>query len=173
MTNNIKEDNDVADVKKEELFIDEDLILLNLEAENWKDVLNKVAKNAEEKGVVKESFTDALIEREKIFPTGLQSESLGVALPHTDAVHVNDQAISLAVLTEPVEFIHMGTDDQKVNIHILFMLAIKDPSSQLELLQKLMGVIQKEEVLREIKECKSKKKALSILQKELYEEEKK
>lgn len=108
-----------------------------------------------------------MIERERIFPTGLQVSEIGVAIPHTDAINVNHQSISVAVLNKPVEFIHMGSEDQEVSVKIIFMLAIKDPDSQLEMLQKLIDLIQKEEILQQIIGSKSCKYISELLHKEL------
>ena len=56
------------------------------------------------KGIVKESYKQAIIDREHVFPTGLQFESYGIAIPHTDVEHVNKEQIALMTLKEPVSF---------------------------------------------------------------------
>jgi PTS system galactitol-specific IIA component len=150
------------------LTLSEELVLLNLEARDSEDVLMKMANNLQENNLVKESFSKAVIKREETNPTGLQSSSIGVALPHTDAEHVKEQGISIAVLKNPVEFVHMGSDTEKVNVYIVFMLAIKKPDSQLKLLQSLMNFFQKEELLETINKSQSKDKIINIIKKELF-----
>lgn len=157
----------MEDKENTQLVLNKELILLNLDAKNQTDALSKIAVNLEELGFVKNSYKQALIEREKTFPTGLQGSKIGIAIPHTDARHVNKQSISVAVLHQPVEFTHMGSENQKVSVKIIFMLAIEKPDSQLEMLQKLIGLIQKEEMLQKIIKSDSHKKVLEILYEEL------
>ncbi|BAK93755.1 MAG: PTS sugar transporter subunit IIA [Tetragenococcus halophilus] len=150
-----------------QLALSEHLILLNLEAKNQEDALSKMAENLASFGFVKSTYKRAIIEREKTFPTGLQGSEIGIAIPHTDAKHVNQQSVSVAVLNQPVEFIHMGSENQMVSTKIIFMLAIDKPDSQLEMLQKLISLIQKEEVLQKIIKSKSCKEVLKLLYEEL------
>lgn len=150
------------------LEINKDLILLDVKIESREKLLNKMADNLKRLQFVRNTFIDALNKRELEFPTALQTHGFGVAIPHTDPEHVKQQAISIAVLNKPVEFTHMGTKNQKVLVNIVFMLAIKQADSQLDLLQKLMELFQKEEVLKKIKFCKSKSKIVDLIKKELF-----
>ena len=49
-----------------------------------------------------------LKEREKVFSTGLNFEEMGIAIPHTDSIHVNRQAIAVGILKEPVKILSYG-----------------------------------------------------------------
>lgn len=101
------------------------------------------------KNFVKESFIDAIIEREKTFPTGLPTSSnISVAIPHTDSVHVNKKAISLAILKDAVEFGIMGEQEAKTPVKIVFLLAIDKQDSHLKILQKLISIFQNEDVIK-------------------------
>ncbi len=126
---------------------DETLVLRNIEGENSADILNFMAKNLYNKGFVKASYAEAVIEREKKFATGLPTGGYGVAIPHTDIEHVNQSAISVGILKEQVEFGIMGEETEKTPVKLVFMLAMHDSHSQLSMLQSLMGIFQDEEVL--------------------------
>ena len=91
-----------------EMFFDESVILLDVEGETPEEVLKTVASNMANKGLVKQSYINAIIEREKEYPTGLPTPGVSVAIPHTDIEHVNKKSISFAVLKNPVEFYIMG-----------------------------------------------------------------
>ncbi|MFS0673966.1 PTS sugar transporter subunit IIA [Ornithinibacillus sp. 179-J 7C1 HS] len=101
-----------------------------------------------ERGIVKTSYLKAITLREEEFPTGLATETLGVALPHTDPEHVNEEAICIGILKEPVPFRHMGMGNQEVNVQLVFMLALKKPENQLEVLQTVIGLIQNKDFLK-------------------------
>ena len=60
----------------------EELIELTLEAEDFEDAIKKIGEDAYRKGYVKEGFADAVIKREKLYPTALPTEVLKVAIPH-------------------------------------------------------------------------------------------
>lgn len=101
-----------------------------------------------ENGFVKESFPAAVIEREKNFPTGLPTMGISVAIPHTDSEHVQQAGFLVGVLEKPVTFEIMASNQEYVEVELVFMLAIKEPEQQLTMLQSLIGLCQKEENLQ-------------------------
>lgn len=135
------------------ITLENELILLDIKAENQFELLEKVADNLYQLGYVKESYKNAVIEREKVFATGLPTLMGGVAIPHTDIQHVEKPAISIARLEKPVKFIIMGDDSATVDVDLIFMLAMKEEHAQLELLQSLMGILQDEKALGFIKKA--------------------
>lgn len=42
------------------------------------------------------------------YPTGLHTDGLLIAMPHTDSAHVNEACISIARLENPIPFHEMG-----------------------------------------------------------------
>lgn len=135
----------------EKFKVDKKVVFINLEDTGKIEVLKKMADRLCKEGYVKESYIQGILKREKIFPTGLQAEGCGVAIPHTDVEHVNSPMIAVATLKNTVEFNMMGGErDDKVDVKIIFMLAMKDGNAQLALLQKLMEIIQDRELLEKI-----------------------
>ena len=139
-----------------DITLKNELILLDVEAENQFNLLEKVADNLHQLGYVKDTYKNAVIEREKVFATGLPTLMGGVAIPHTDIQHVNTPAISIARLKNPVDFVIMGDDTATVAVDLIFMRAMKEEHAQLELLQSLMGILQDEEALSFIKKAPTK-----------------
>lgn len=133
----------------------EDLILFNVEAADAEEAIRKVGQRLLEKQFVKDSYIDAVVEREAVYPTGLQLRGMAVAMPHTAGIHVNTPAVCLAKLAHPVTFSHMGDPDVKVEAELLFMMAIQDPDAQLEMLQQVMGVFVNEEAVMALKNADS------------------
>jgi PTS system galactitol-specific IIA component len=74
-----------------------------------------------------------------------------VAIPHTDPEHVNRTQVGFMSLKEPVEFIEMGTDDKKIPVTMMFMLALKEAHQQLDMLMKLMDVFQNDELMEKFR----------------------
>ncbi|KHF41405.1 PTS sugar transporter subunit IIA [Halalkalibacter okhensis] len=140
------------------MLIDETLILKDIEAANAEEAIRLMAGNLFERGIVKESYIEAIVEREKNFATGLPTKGYSVAIPHTDKEHVNEKAISVAILKDPVDFVIMGEDSETTPVKLVFMLAMDESHSQLELLQRLMQIFQDDETLNSLAHAESKKK---------------
>lgn len=145
------------------LYFNESTILLDLEGSTKEDVLSLMARDLEEKGIVKSTFEEAIIAREAEYATGLPTNGVSVAIPHTDIEHVNKKAISLAVLKDTVEFGIMGDPEETTPVKLVFMLAMDETDSQLGLLTKLMQVFQAEEVLQFLASEKDKTKLTELL----------
>lgn len=154
---------------QEGIILNEELIMLNLDVVNREDVLREIGERLLNQGYVKKSFVDAIINREKDFSTGIQTKSIGVAIPHTDVEHVNRASIAIGILDKPVVFQNMGSEDE-IEVSIIFMLAIKEPEQQLTMLQKLVNIFQDEATLNSICNAKSKLEILTIMKTFLKDE---
>jgi len=118
------------------------LVIMGLEAETDQEAIGIMARMLYDQGYVKESYIQAVKEREKEFFTGLGFEEMGVAMPHTDAVHVNRQAIGIGILKKPVRFRTMGELDGALDVQLMFMLAINKPDKQLDFLSHMIASCQ-------------------------------
>lgn len=141
-----------------------DLIFLDIVADDSTTLLKEMSKKLLEKGYVKHSFENAVIEREEIYPTGLPTPGVMVALPHTDSKHVIKSTIAIANLKEPVIFKEMGNGIRNIPAELVFMLAIHHPKEQVEVLKKLMNILSKSDVLISIKKAKDASEVINILQ---------
>lgn len=147
---------------KKGVTLNKELITLNFNAKDREDALRKMGAKLLKCGYVNKGFTEAIIEREKNFPTGISTKNIGVAIPHTDVEYVNKTSIAIGTLNKPVTFQNMGSDDE-LQINIIFMLAIKEPKEQLKMLQKLTEVFQDDNALEKIKNAKNELEVLEIM----------
>lgn len=141
------------------------LILTNLQADNSMDALKKVGEAVIDAGYAKESYADALIHREREYPTGLDVDGFGVAIPHTDVSHVCKAGIAIAVLEKPVTFVQMGTDDETVKVQLVFMLLVVDPNAHIDQLQRILEIIKDKRVLEQLLKVKNKEQIIEIIKK--------
>lgn len=144
-------------------MIKKDLICVGLDCDAADEVLRRLAGMFVADGAVKESFVEAVIEREKAYPTGLPAAAFDVAIPHTVSEHVNRPAIAVAVLKKPVEFRQMGSPEITLHPRLVIMLAIKNPKEQLVLLRKTMGLLQDTELLNALVNAGSSEAVADIL----------
>lgn len=140
-------------------------LVAKVEAKDKMEVLRTMGEVLVSKGLVKESYPDAVIAREKVFPTGLPMEAFGVAIPHTDSIHVNRKAIMCGILENPVEFVVMGDDEATVQVEVIFMLAIVKPDDQIEMLSRLVDSCQNVAVLNKVKEVTDMDTITEIMEK--------
>lgn len=131
----------------------DDLIFTKMVAKSREEALSYLSKHLYEKGFVKESFCEAIINREKKYPTGLQIREGGVAIPHTESSHVHKDAIAVGVLITPVSFQRMDIADQLVEVEVIFMLALSQNHGHLQVLSELMNVFQLPSIFRGIKQA--------------------
>lgn len=146
-----------------DVALNEDLVLMEVDAKDKFDLLRQAARCLQTHGYVKESYADAVIEREKVFATGLPTVMGGVAIPHTDVEHVNTPAVCIVRLKKPVDFVIMGDDTETVSVDCIFMLAMKEAHAQLTLLQNLMGILQDADALKLVKEGTSAKEICAFV----------
>lgn len=91
-------------------------------------VIDALARRAVESGYATDEYGTAVLAREQEYPTGLPTE-IPIALPH-----VRDGCLcsflACATLHEPVGFWSMDGSDEPLDIRIVFMFGITDPSQQ-------------------------------------------
>ena len=128
----------------------EDLIVMGVDAQDAEDAIRQVGQYLLKGGYVKDTYIDAVAQREVEYPTGLQLRKAGIAMPHTAGIHVNRPAVCVARLAHPVTFCHMGDPDTKVEAEMLFMMAIQNPDEQIDTLAKVMGVFVNDAAVEEL-----------------------
>ncbi|WP_251555211.1 PTS sugar transporter subunit IIA [Neobacillus muris] len=141
----------------------ESIFFLN-DAKSNAEILSFAADRLFEKNIVKDTFKDALLQREKEFPTGLPTQGAGVAIPHTESPFVIENQVAILILSQPVPFQMMGVPDHQVDVSIVFLLALTKAESHLEILKELMHIIQTPTLLRAILQSKKVEEVLDSIQ---------
>lgn len=144
-------------------LLNPDLMMLEVLGESEEEVLGFMANTLLSKGYVKETYPNAILKREKEFSTGLPGNGYGVAIPHTDPEHVNQSIMAVGLLKKPVKFKMMGNHDEQIEVELCFMLALKESHSHIQILQRLMNVIQDEAIMKKIKNVASQSELYELL----------
>jgi PTS system galactitol-specific IIA component len=147
-----------------ELTIDEKIILVNESVKDKEEVIRKLGSLLLKNGFVKDTYTQAVYDRELVYPTGLKARVTGVAVPHTDTLHVNKPAVAIATLKDPVIFNGMGAPETEVSVDIVLMLAIHDPKQVVNVLRKVIFVIEDDDALKRLQAAQTKKEIKDIMQ---------
>jgi PTS system galactitol-specific IIA component len=142
--------------------IDKKTLNMDIDAGSSTEVLVKLGNLLIINGYCKSSFIPALLKRERDNPTGIDMGGFGIAIPHTDVSHVTKDGMAIGVLKKPVEFTAMGTDDESVDVLLVFVLAITNPSKHLGQIQTLISTLQDKKVLEDIWGAKTPDEIIDI-----------
>jgi len=123
-------------------LLDPELIRTRVWAHDRMEAIRLLAELMRAKGYVTPDFLPAVLKREEEFPTGLPTEGMAIALPHTEARHVHQSRMAVGILEEPVGFQMMGSPEQLVQVRGVFLLAIADAGNQVLALKELADLFQ-------------------------------
>ena len=151
-----------------ELYFNEELVFRNVQAKTDSEVLAFLASEMYKKNYVKEEYIQAIQEREKEYPTGLPSTPPGIAIPHANYEMVNKTTLAIATLKDPVLFHNMENNNEQLPIQIVIMMAIGEPHGQVEMLQKIVGIIQDEPLRQEMIRAGNDTELLELLKKAVF-----
>ncbi|WP_346683779.1 PTS sugar transporter subunit IIA [Anaerostipes butyraticus] len=145
----------------------ENCIILNLEAKDKESAMQALYKTLYQAGKVKESFLKGVMDREKVFPTGLKIGDFGIAIPHTDPEHVKEAGIAIATLKNPVEFECMDNPDTKIEAGIIFMLALENGHNHVEVISQIVKMFQNQAVLEALQKAETNQEVMGIVKSSL------
>lgn len=148
-----------------ELQLNEELVFRNIKAGSDKEVLAFLANELYQRGYVKEDYIEAIQLRESEYPTGLPSTQPGVAIPHANFDLVNQTTLAIATLETAVGFRNMEDNQVILPTKIVIMIAIGEPHGQVEMLQKIVSIIQDEPLREQMTAANSDLKLLTLLKK--------
>jgi PTS system galactitol-specific IIA component len=146
-------------------LLDPRLIFCGLKAKDSEEAIRRIGQVLYERSLVRETFVEAVLEREREMPTGLPLDEMNAAIPHADIEHVIKPALAIATLDKPVPFRVMVDPDETIGVILIFLLALNKPHDQIEMLQKVAMVLQDSALLRDLKRAKSSKEMVEILSK--------
>lgn len=129
-------------------MFDIQLVNLNVKASTRKEVFQIVAEKLLLSGMVNEGYLEGILEREEAYPTGLMTQYLNIALPHSEPEFVKRPFVFICRLDKEVDWYQMG-DNQKIKVKNLFFLGIKDGKNQVGLLQAFMNLFMIEKFVQD------------------------
>ncbi|NCN04998.1 MAG: PTS sugar transporter subunit IIA [Spirochaetales bacterium] len=153
-------------------MVREDLILCDLNVASRDEALETMASLLVEKGYCEKPYVAAILDREKNHPSALPMPGQKIAIPHADATYVNNSALLFARVTKPLEFRSMGDPDEKLQVSMISMFALKEKWMIGDLLETLINVYQDEDVLDAIMKAADEKEIFEILKTNVHEKQK-
>jgi PTS system galactitol-specific IIA component len=147
-------------------IISENLIIVGSEPDppSAEGIITILCERLVEEGYVDSSYCQAVLDRERQFPTGLPSLPYATAIPHADADGVKKTGIAVAILNYPVPFRAMDSPEEHLDVRVILLLAVADPSRQVPMLQWVCTLLQDQEVVKALASVKSPREAMTILE---------
>lgn len=145
----------------------EDLVFIE-DATTQEEVFKKIGEHLFNKGIVNEGFTEAIMEREKNYPTGLDlspvsDEIPGAAIPHTETEYCNGKHVVFVKLNNQIEFRNMIAPDKEVAVKYLFIIINNDVDNQTNVLSGLMTFMTNVERMKKLETLKTEKEIYEFL----------
>lgn len=144
--------------------VEESNVITGLDAVDSSDVIQKLGQLLIKGSFVHETYIQAVIDREKTFPTGLRTVSGYVAIPHADSTFVKKTGIAIATLSQPVTFKSMENGSDEYPVTLVMLLAIKDVEEVVKVLQKVIALLENEEALSKVQSASNPKIIQEIFQ---------
>lgn len=130
--------------------VNEKLVAVHMPAATMTDAVTQLAGMLVDLGYVRPSYVEAVLEREKTYPTGLPTSGVGTAIPHASSEHTLRPGIAVGTLSAPVKFGELGDVTSQIDVSVVFMLSVTEPDAQVYLLQSLIDIYKDEALLRRI-----------------------
>jgi galactitol PTS system EIIA component len=148
-------------------LIKKDMILIDLDVSTKEEALLIMSKMIVEKGYASEPFINAILDREKHYPSGLPMENHKIAIPHTDVTYVKKSVLLFARLKNFVEFSVMGDPDQKIQVRLISMFALTDKKLIGSILTSLITAYQDDSILEKIINAEDENTIFNVLKKKI------
>lgn len=149
------------------LKFDDSQVIIFDEELSRDQVLKVLADRLYEKGLVKTTYYNAILEREKVFPTGLDVQGINAAIPHCDICNVIDGALCVGVLHKPTQFARMDDPDTEIDVKLIVMMALVEPHGHIEMLQKIIALIQDQDLLKQMTGSNDPKEIYTLIKNHL------
>ncbi len=148
------------------MYIDENLIYLNIKSSGKRELLDLLCKKLELAGIVSSAseFFQALWEREESFSTGI---GRNVAIPHGKSGSVKETKLLLATIPDGVEY--DALDGEPVKILFMFAVPLEKDKEYMALLAKVTTFVRDESNRNKLLDAKSEKEILEQIREVINE----
>lgn len=128
------------------------------------DVIRTLGERLIQTGCIVEEYVSAVLEREQHFPTGLEIGEVNAAIPHAAPDFVKQSALAVGIVKQGVTFRNMAEPSQSLDVHVVFLLAMANPESQLKMLEQTMALIQDKQQLQRLAACERAEEVIGVFQ---------
>lgn len=141
-------------------ILSEDMVLLDIDADNKRHLLEQVAAFvAENKTLDKNAVFEAILERENLGSTGYGN---GVAFPHARISGINKRVTAFVRLNKGIDY--DALDGKNVDLLAFLVSSEQNGEDHLQALAAFSRVLKNDDVCRQIREAKTAHEIYMALQ---------
>jgi PTS system galactitol-specific IIA component len=126
-------------------------------------VISLLCARLQAEGYIDAGYLEAVLERERRFPTALPTLPYPTAIPHADARHVRDTGVAVAILGHAVPFRAMDAPDKYLPVRAVLLLAVAHSSEQVSTLHWVCEMLNRQQVVAQLVEADSPSTAMAVL----------
>lgn len=145
-----------------ELF-SENLVFIEQELSDRAELFKWFNNRMIDQGFVNDSYYESILRREQQFPTGIQTSTVGVAIPHADPENLKKPFIAVVRPKHGIEFEPMGIAEGKIQAELIFMLGVLKNGDQVIALQKLMNLLTNDDAVKKLLQVESCEEVMEII----------
>jgi len=147
------------------------IVKTNIIAKDAYDAIRQLATQLYSLSLVTESFIEAVCQREKIYPTGLPFEGMGIAIPHTDPEHVIKNCFAIGKLSKPTNFHEMGNPENKIPVELIILMGINNKEEHLPYMKCILENMSSKSFIYAVRACEDSTGLKTLFGKCLSEDE--
>lgn len=117
-----------------------ELVFFDFEATTRDELFSELGARLDAQGYIKDTWYEAVTTRERKYPTGLQTPTLALAIPHADPQYLERPYIAIVKPKVPIEFEAMAGIGDPVDARLIINLGVLRDGGQVEVLQTLMNI---------------------------------
>lgn len=139
-------------------FVGSKSFLPNLQATNRYEAINELAQVSGVKSVPINMVVQAVVERERILPTGMGNE---LALPHARIPNMKETQVALGISRSGIDF--DSPDGSLAHIVVLILVPAEDLTTALDLYREILGTFRNESIREDTKQVRNYTELLALL----------
>lgn len=120
---------------------------------------------------VTEGFLNAIEKREEVYPTGIVTKKMNIAVPHIDAKYSKCNALIIIRAKRKLVFKRMDNPVDNLDVKLIFLLIIKNSKLQVNALSELTKIWQNDELMEYIYRSKDLKEVIEQMEREGFKNE--
>lgn len=144
-----------------ENILNEENVDINVDVKSWQEAIEKVGNLLLVNNKIEGRYIESMIDTvNNMGPYIVMAK--GIAMPHARPEHgAKETSLSIITLNNPVEFGNKDFDP----VTMVIGLSSVDSKSHLELLSDLSNIMNDEELIEKVKDCKSKIELITLINK--------
>lgn len=140
------------------------------QAKDYKELYKEMDQQLQSLNYVEDNFLEALLQREKEYPTGIEGNDINLALPHVDAIYTKQNALFIYQLKKEIPFVRMDDHQKEVEVRLVFLLLIRDLEFHVKAISELTKVWTNSDIMEGLLFVKTKEELIQLLKTKLYKQ---